>query len=195
MVAPEPRRPPPGLEDALHATPPVSESNDGLSDVICISRRERTLHDAGSQSLSFTLAVRSSFVTGAALAAHSAVAQTVTGGVDPTTGLTTLSSWIFGLVGIAIPTICAFKGAHAVAEGRHLAPYVGIAIGGLGSRAWQPLSAATLRGGLMSGRDGENRPYGTIWRLARRGRRSSAASTFRSGLFCQLPGCRSSSRR
>jgi len=65
-----------------------------------------------------------------ALAAPGAVAQTVTGGVDPTTGLTTLSSWIFNLVGIAIPTICAFKGAHAVAEGRHLAPYVGAAIGG-----------------------------------------------------------------
>jgi hypothetical protein len=71
-----------------------------------------------------------SFVAGAALAAHPALAQTVTGGVDPTTGLTTLSSWIFGLVGVAIPTICAFKGAHAVAEGRHLAPYVGTAIGG-----------------------------------------------------------------
>jgi hypothetical protein len=65
-----------------------------------------------------------------ALAAPSAMAQTVTGGVDPTTGLTTLSTWIFGLVGVAIPTICAFKGAHAVAEGRHLAPYVGAAIGG-----------------------------------------------------------------
>jgi hypothetical protein len=76
------------------------------------------------------LAVRFSLVAEAALAARSAVAQTVTGGVDPTTGLTTLSSWIFGLVGIAIPTICAFKGAHAVAEGRHLAPYVGTAIGG-----------------------------------------------------------------
>jgi type IV secretion system protein VirB1 len=31
-VAPEPRRPPPGLEDALHATPPVSDNADGLSD-------------------------------------------------------------------------------------------------------------------------------------------------------------------
>ena len=77
-----------------------------------------------------SLATRFSLVTGAALAAHPGMAQAVTGGVDPTTGLTTLSSWIFGLVGIAIPTICAFKGAHAVAEGRHLAPYVGTAIGG-----------------------------------------------------------------
>jgi hypothetical protein len=54
----------------------------------------------------------------------------VTGGVDPTTGLQTLATWIFTLVGVAIPTICAFKGAHAVAEGRHLMPYVGSAIGG-----------------------------------------------------------------
>jgi hypothetical protein len=77
-----------------------------------------------------SLSIRFSLATGAALAGHSALAQTVTGGVDPTTGLTTLSSWIFGLVGVAIPTICAFKGAHAVAEGRHLAPYVGTAIGG-----------------------------------------------------------------
>jgi hypothetical protein len=68
----------------------------------------------------------------AAFMANRAVAQAlnVTGGVDPTTGLQTLATWIFTLVGIAIPTICAFKGAHAVAEGRHLLPYVGSAIGG-----------------------------------------------------------------
>ena len=67
-----------------------------------------------------------------AFAANRAVAQAlnVTGGVDPTTGLQTLATWIFTLVGVAIPTICAFKGAHAVAEGRHLLPYVGSAIGG-----------------------------------------------------------------
>jgi hypothetical protein len=58
------------------------------------------------------------------------LAVNVTGGVDPTTGLQTLATWIFTLVGVAIPTICAFKGAHAVAEGRHLMPYVGSAIGG-----------------------------------------------------------------
>lgn len=66
-----------------------------------------------------------------ALAAQPALAQTVTGGIDPTTGLTTLGTWILSLVGIAIPIICAFKGAHAVAEGRHLGPYVGSAIGGM----------------------------------------------------------------
>ena len=31
-VAPAPRRPPRGLEDALHATPPVPDSGDGLTD-------------------------------------------------------------------------------------------------------------------------------------------------------------------
>jgi hypothetical protein len=60
-----------------------------------------------------------------------AFAVNVSGGVDPTTGLTTLGSWILSLVGIAIPLICAFKGTHAVAEGRHLAPYIGSAIGGM----------------------------------------------------------------
>src|SRR3954451_8495106 len=55
----------------------------------------------------------------------------VSGGVDPTTGLTTLGSWVLSLVGIVIPLICAFKGAHAVAEGRHLGPYVGSAVGGM----------------------------------------------------------------
>lgn len=65
------------------------------------------------------------------VAAHPALAVTVSGGVDPTTGLTTLGSWVLSLVGVAIPIICAFKGAHAVAEGRHLGPYVGSAIGGM----------------------------------------------------------------
>jgi type IV secretion system protein VirB1 len=34
VVAPEPRRPPPALEDALHATPPVRDVSDGLSDAL-----------------------------------------------------------------------------------------------------------------------------------------------------------------
>jgi hypothetical protein len=66
-----------------------------------------------------------------AATAQPGFAVSVTGGVDPTTGLTTLATWVLSLVGIAIPLICAFKGAHAVAEGRHLAPYVGSAIGGM----------------------------------------------------------------
>lgn len=64
-------------------------------------------------------------------ATQPAMAVIVAGGVDPTTGLTTLGAWILTLVGIVIPLICAFKGAHAVAEGRHLGPYVGSAIGGM----------------------------------------------------------------
>ena len=73
-----------------------------------------------------------SFAALPAFVANRAMAQAlnVTGGVDPTTGLQTLATWIFTLVGVAIPTICAFKGAHAVAAGRHLLPYVGSAIGG-----------------------------------------------------------------
>lgn len=75
------------------------------------------------------------FVVPATLAAFTVVpavaAVNVSGGIDPTTGLTTLGSWILSLVGVAIPIICAFKGTHAVAEGRHLAPYIGSAIGGM----------------------------------------------------------------
>src|ERR1700710_2466339 len=68
----------------------------------------------------------------AVVAADPAMAAVnVSGGIDPTTGLTTLGSWILSLVGIAIPLICAFKGTHAVAEGRHLAPYIGSAVGGM----------------------------------------------------------------
>lgn len=66
-----------------------------------------------------------------AVATQPAFAVNVAGGVDPTTGLTLLGAWVLSLVGIAIPVICAFKGAHAVAEGRHLGPYVGSAIGGM----------------------------------------------------------------
>ena len=63
--------------------------------------------------------------------AEPASAVTIAGGIDPTTGLTLLGSWVLSLVGVAIPVICAFKGAHAVAEGRHLGPYVGSAVGGM----------------------------------------------------------------
>ena len=63
--------------------------------------------------------------------AQQAAAVTIAGGIDPTTGLTLLGSWVLSLVGVAIPVICAFKGAHAVAEGRHLGPYVGSAVGGM----------------------------------------------------------------
>jgi type IV secretion system protein VirB1 len=42
-VAPEPRQPPPGLEDALHATPRVFEPADGLSDALHPSTRKDTV--------------------------------------------------------------------------------------------------------------------------------------------------------
>jgi len=41
-VAPQPRRPPPGLEDALHATPPVPDSGDGLSDAVHLTKGKDT---------------------------------------------------------------------------------------------------------------------------------------------------------
>lgn len=56
----------------------------------------------------------------------------VAGGIDPTTGLATLGAWILSITGLAIPLICAFKGAHAVAEGRSLFPAIGSAMGGMG---------------------------------------------------------------
>jgi type IV secretion system protein VirB1 len=42
VVAPEPRGPPPGLEDALHATPPVQERNDALSDALHLAKGKDT---------------------------------------------------------------------------------------------------------------------------------------------------------
>lgn len=59
-----------------------------------------------------------------------AATPTLSGGVDPATGLATVGSWLLGLAGVGIPIICTVKGVHAVAEGRHLMPYVGSAIGG-----------------------------------------------------------------
>jgi type IV secretion system protein VirB1 len=42
VTAPEPRRPPPALEDALHATPPVPDSGDGLSDALHLTKGKDT---------------------------------------------------------------------------------------------------------------------------------------------------------
>ena len=72
----------------------------------------------------------SAFFVALALAPRIASAQALAGGIDPATGLTQIGSWMLTLVGIGIPIICAVKGAHAVAEGRHLMPYVGSAVGG-----------------------------------------------------------------
>lgn len=66
-----------------------------------------------------------------ALAVQPASAAMIAGGIDPGVGLTTFGSWMLTVVGVAIPVICAWKGTHAVAEGRHLGPYVGSAVGGM----------------------------------------------------------------
>lgn len=63
-------------------------------------------------------------------AAPPAFAQ-VAGGIDPETALNNLETYGFGAAGAAISLICLFKGTHAVAEGRHLLPFVGGAVGGI----------------------------------------------------------------
>lgn len=65
-----------------------------------------------------------------AVASTPAAAQ-ITGGVDPQSALQSLLTYGMGAAGAAISIICLFKGGHAVAEGRHLLPYVGGAIGGI----------------------------------------------------------------
>jgi type IV secretion system protein VirB1 len=42
VVTPQPRHPPPSLEDALHATPPVPDSGDGLNDALHLTKRKDT---------------------------------------------------------------------------------------------------------------------------------------------------------
>lgn len=77
------------------------------------------------------------FVTRAALVAAliafqvlPAHAVAVAGGIDPNTGLATLLPWALRIAGVVICGICIGKGAHAVAEGRSLAPHIGAAVGG-----------------------------------------------------------------
>jgi type IV secretory pathway VirB2 component (pilin) len=65
-----------------------------------------------------------------AVVAPSAMAQ-VSGGVDPQSALQSLLTYGMGAAGAAISIICLFKGGHAVAEGRHLLPYIGGAVGGI----------------------------------------------------------------
>lgn len=65
-----------------------------------------------------------------AIVSQPAFAQ-VTGGIDPETALTNLETYGFGAAGAAISLICLFKGSHAVAEGRHLFPFIGGALGGI----------------------------------------------------------------
>ena len=65
------------------------------------------------------------------LVARGAMAQAVTGAIDPATGLANLSPYILGLATAAITIITMWKGAHAVAEGRSLGPHVCALVGGL----------------------------------------------------------------
>jgi len=65
------------------------------------------------------------------LATASPAFAQVSGGVDPQSALQSLLTYGMGAAGAAISIICLFKGGHAVAEGRHLLPYIGGAVGGI----------------------------------------------------------------
>ena len=67
----------------------------------------------------------------AATTVTSAFAQSVSGAIDPATGLGNLAPYFLTLVAAASVLITAWKGTHAVAEGRSLAPAVGGLVGGL----------------------------------------------------------------
>lgn len=61
----------------------------------------------------------------------SALAQTVAGAIDPATGLNNLAPYFLTLVAAASVLITAWKGTHAVAEGRSLGPSIVGLVGGL----------------------------------------------------------------
>lgn len=60
-----------------------------------------------------------------------ALAQTVSGAIDPSTGLSNLAPYFLTLVAAASVLITAWKGTHAVAEGRSLGPSIVGLVGGL----------------------------------------------------------------
>lgn len=61
-----------------------------------------------------------------ALASIPALAQTVSGSIDPSTGLSSLSTYVLGLVSSVMIIVAAWKGTHAFMEGRSIGP---IAVG------------------------------------------------------------------
>jgi hypothetical protein len=61
-----------------------------------------------------------------ATAAVPAFAQTVSGQIDPATGLSSLSTYVLGLVSSVMIIVAAWKGTHAFMEGRSIGP---IAVG------------------------------------------------------------------
>ena len=67
----------------------------------------------------------------AATIATSAFAQSVAGAIDPATGLANLAPYFLTLVAAAAVLITAWKGTHAVAEGRSLGPSIVGLVGGL----------------------------------------------------------------
>ena len=75
---------------------------------------------------------RSAALAGAGVvAATPSYAITVTGGIDPGTGLKAAIAWgLASLAGAAIVGITTVKGVHAVHDGRSLGPAVGACLGG-----------------------------------------------------------------
>ena len=82
-----------------------------------VSRSQRSISRAtrlGAAALSVMVAARSAF------------AQSVSGSVDPATGLNALSTYVLGLVSAVMVIVAAWKGTHAFMEGRSIGP---IAVG------------------------------------------------------------------
>ena len=82
-----------------------------------VSRLQRSISQAmrlGAATLSVMVAAKSAF------------AQSVSGSVDPATGLSSLSTYVLGLVATVMVIVAAWKGTHAFMEGRSIGP---IAVG------------------------------------------------------------------
>ena len=62
---------------------------------------------------------------------NSALAQTVSGAIDPATGLNNLAPYFLTLVAAGMVLIAAYKGTHAFAEGRSIGPTVVGLVSGL----------------------------------------------------------------
>ena len=62
---------------------------------------------------------------------NSAMAQTVSGAIDPATGLGNLAPYFLTLVAAGMVLIAAYKGTHAFAEGRSVGPTVVGLVSGL----------------------------------------------------------------
>lgn len=65
------------------------------------------------------------------LAAFPVLAQSVSGSVDPATGLNSLAVYALALVAGAMVLVAAYKGLHAFMEGRSIGPTVAGLMGGL----------------------------------------------------------------